>query len=92
MPIVCKSYTPQPLIGQALLDNFARVRRYLLYKEGDKSEMRPLQILHIHTCTAMEQYGDNKQGNHIIQGEAVPICSYLRAQGVYVDLVYLDLT
>ena len=90
MPIVFESYTPQPISGEALLDNFARVHRYLLFNE-DKSKKQWMGILPQIDYDIKERHGESK-GNLIIQGNVAGTCSFLRTKGVYVDLVYLDIT
>ena len=41
MPIITETYTPEPVSNQALLDNFARLKRYLIFNEGSKKESLP---------------------------------------------------
>jgi adenine-specific DNA-methyltransferase len=37
-----------------------------------------------------ETVGENADGNMVIRGECVSACAYLKAQGIQVDLVYID--
>ena len=80
-------FYPDPIEGQAILNNFARTLKYKgnnLVKDGLKRGM-PLYDLE-----KIETVGENKSGNMVIRGECVSACAYLKENNIEVDLVYID--
>lgn len=80
-------FYPDPIEGQAILNNFARTLKYKgnnLVKDGLKRGM-PLYELE-----KIETVGENKSGNMVIRGECVSACAYLKENNIEVDLVYID--
>lgn len=91
MPIVFDSYTPEPISGQALLNNFARLQRYLLFKEDGKTKKHPMGVLPDIDYEVVERHGEASK-NLVVKGSVAATCSFLRTKNVWVDMVYLDLT
>ncbi len=79
-------FYPEPIEGQAILNNF---KRTLKYKENDvtKTLERGMPLYEMET---IEKVGDNENNNMVIRGECVSACAYLKDKGIEVDLVYID--
>ncbi len=90
MPIRYVPFYPEPIEGQALLNNFTRTRRALTYRDNDKPAQRILRGMPLYEVDKVEQVGENPNGNLVIRGECLSACAYLKAQGIQVDLVYID--
>lgn len=87
MPIKYIPFFPEPIEGQAILDNFKRTLRYKgAYDVADKLR----RGMPYYEVEKQETVGENKDGNLVIRGECVSVCAYLREQGIKVDLVYID--
>lgn len=87
MPIKYIPFFPEPIEGQAILDNFKRTLRYKgAYDVADKLR----RGMPYYEVEKLESVGNNKDGNLVIRGECVSACAYLREKGVEVDLVYID--
>lgn len=87
MPIKYIPFFPEPIEGQAILDNFKRTLRYKgAYDVKDKLR----RGMPYYEVEKQETVGENKDGNLVIRGECVSACAYLREQGIKVDLVYID--
>lgn len=84
------SYFPDSLEGQALLDNFARTRRVLRYRDNGAVIERVQRGMPLYEMDLLERVGDNLDGNLVIRGECLATCAYLKDKGVEVDLVYID--
>ena len=80
-------FFPEPIEGQAILDNFKRTLRY---KGADGVQEKLRRGMPLHEMEKQETVGDNKDGNLVIRGECISACAYLREQGIKVDLVYID--
>lgn len=87
MPIKYIPFFPEPIEGQALLDNFKRTLRYKGAYEVTGKLKRGMPLYEIEK---QESIGTNADGNMIIRGECVSACAYLKEQGITVDLVYID--
>lgn len=83
-------YYPDPVEGQAILDNFARTRRVLKYRDNDRIVETIRRGMPLFEMECNERVGENKDGNLVIRGECVSACAYLKEQGIEVDLVYID--
>ncbi|MDR2033261.1 MAG: site-specific DNA-methyltransferase [Helicobacteraceae bacterium] len=83
-------YYPDTIEGQAILDNFARTRRTLKYRDNDKVIERVKRGAPLYEMEKIETVGDNKDGNMVIRGECLSACAYLKDRGIKVDLVYID--
>lgn len=79
-------FFPEPIEGQALLDNF---KRTLKYKGSDISD-KLKRGMPLYELEKTETVGKNENGNILIRGECVSACAYLKEQGIMVDLVYID--
>lgn len=90
MPIRYIPFYPEPIEGQALLNNFTRTRRALTYRDNDKPAQRILRGMPLYEIDTVEQVGDNPNGNLVIRGECLAACAYLKDKGIQVDLVYID--
>jgi adenine-specific DNA-methyltransferase len=90
MPIRYIPFYPEPIEGQALLNNFTRTRRSLTYRDNDKPAQRILRGMPLYEVDKAEQVGDNPNGNLVIHGECLAACAYLKDKGIQVDLVYID--
>ena len=80
-------FFPEPIEGQALLNNF---RRTLRYHEQEGLERRLRRGMPYYETEETERVGKNAAGNLIIRGECVSACAWLHAQRKKVDLVYID--
>ena len=87
MPIKYIPFIPEPVEGQAVLGNFNRI---LKYKGADDVSMVLQRGMPLYEMEKQETVGDNTDGNMVIRGECVSACAYLKAQGIQVDLVYID--
>ena len=92
MPVDYTPYFPQPIEGQAVLDNFVRTRRLLTYRDSDKVLRRIARGMPSYELDTLETVGQppEKNPNLLIRGECLSACAYLKAQGLDVDLVYID--
>ena len=90
MPIKYIPYYPEPIEGQALLNNFTRTRRALVYRDNDKPVQRILRGMPLYEMNAIESVGEKPDNNLVIRGECLSACAYLKAQGIEIDLVYID--
>ncbi len=88
-------FFPEPIEGQALLNNFNRTLRYRGVEDLSGRLRRGMPYYEVDIT---EKVGDadtdsstsSGQGNMIIRGECLSACAYLKEQGVKVDLVYID--
>ena len=89
MPIKYIPYTPEPIEGQALLDNFTRTLRYKGNYDIKGKLVRGMPLYEMQT---LETVGDAEKAkqNLVIRGECVSACAYLKEKGILVDLVYID--
>lgn len=90
MAIKYVPYFPNPVAGQAVLDNFVRTQRLLRYRESDKVTERIVRGMPLYEMTETERVGNSDSSNMIIQGECVSACAYLKENGIKIDLVYID--
>jgi adenine-specific DNA-methyltransferase len=89
VPIKYIPYNPDPVEGQAILDNFSRTRRVLRYRDNNEVYDRILRGMPYYETEIIEQIGDDSQ-NLVIRGECISSCAYLKEQNIKVDLVYID--
>ena len=89
MPIKHIPYTPEPIEGQALLDNFTRTLRYKGYYDIKGKLVRGMPLYEMQTLETVGEAEKAKQ-NLVIRGECVSACAYLKEKGILVDLVYID--
>lgn len=87
MPIKYIPFFPEPIEGQAILDNFKRTLRYKGANEVAEKLRRGMPLYEVEK---QETVGENADGNLVIRGECVSACAYLREQNIKVDLVYID--
>ena len=87
MPIKYIPFIPEPVEGQAVLGNFNRI---LKYKGANDVSMVLQRGMPLYEMEKQETVGDNTDSNMVIRGECVSACAYLKAQGIQVDLVYID--
>ena len=80
-------FFPEPIEGQALLNNFHRTLRY---HEQEGLEIRLRRGMPYYETEETERVGKNAAGNLIIRGECVSACAWLHAQRKKVNLVYID--
>lgn len=83
-------YYPDTLEGQAILDNFARTRRVLRYRDNDKVVTNIKRGMPLYEMQEVEKHGENAAGNLLVRGECLSTCAYLKDKGITVDLVYID--
>lgn len=79
-------FYPEPIEGQAILNNF---RRTLRYKGANDINAHLLRGMPLYEVQETEQVVSDS-GNMVIRGECVSTCAYLKEQGISVDLVYID--
>lgn len=89
MPIKYIPYTPEPIEGQALLDNFTRTLRYKGNYDIKGKLLRGMPLYEMQTLETVGNAEKAKQ-NLVIRGECVSACAYLKEKGILVDLVYID--
>lgn len=87
MPIKYIPYFPEPIEGQAILDNFTRTLRYKGNYDVKEKLRRGMPYYEVEK---QETIGENADGNIIVRGECISACAYLREKGIKVDLVYID--
>ncbi len=87
MPIKYIPFFPEPIEGQAILDNFKRTLRYKGAYDVAEKLRRGIPYYEVEK---QETVGDNVNGNMVIRGECVSACAHLREKGIKVDLVYID--
>ena len=80
-------FFPEPIEGQALLNNFNRTLRYRGVEDLNGRLRRGMPFYEVETT---EKVGDTDTDNMIIRGECLSACAYLKEQGIKVDLVYID--
>lgn len=95
MPIEYVPYTPQPVEGQAVLNNVVRTRRLLTYRGADGAERRIARGLPLYDVEVTERVNapdafSAEAGNLLVTGSCLATCAYLKDRGVLVDLVYID--
>jgi len=92
MPIDYVPYYPQPIEGQAVLNNFTRTRRLLAYRDSDKVLRRLARGMPRYELETLEEVGTPPAAaaNLLIRGECLSACAHLKEQGIQVDLVYID--
>ena len=87
MPVKYVPFVPEPVKGQAVLQNFNRVLRY---KGADDTAGILERGMPLYEVEKQETAGKDESGNLIIRGECVSACAYLQEQGIQADLVYID--
>lgn len=80
-------FFPEPIEGQALLNNFNRTLRYRGSEDLNGRLRRGMPYYEVETT---ETVGNADTDNMIVRGECLSTCAYLKEQGVKVDLVYID--
>ena len=80
-------FIPEPVGGQAVLNNFNRILKYKGANDESKALHRGMPL---YEMEKLETVGENKNQNMLIRGECVSACAYLKEQGITVDLVYID--
>ena len=80
-------FFPEPIEGQALLNNFNRTLRYRGVEDLSGRLRRGMPFYEVETT---EKVGNTDSENMIIRGECLSACAYLKEHGVKVDLVYID--
>lgn len=80
-------FIPEPVEGQAVLSNFARV---LKYKGASDVSMVLERGMPLYEMERTETVGANADSNMVIRGECISACAYLKEQGITVNLVYID--
>jgi len=87
MPVKYVPYIPEPVKGQAVLQNF---RRILKYRGADETADILQRGMPLYEMEHLETVGSNANGNLVIRGECISACAYLKDRGIKVDLVYID--
>ncbi len=97
MPIKYIPYYPEPIEGQAILDNFSRTRRVLRYRDNAQVFHHIGRGLPLYDVELVESVISNPNHNEkndfknmIIRGECLSACAYLKDKGIKVDLVCID--
>lgn len=87
MPKKYVPYFPEPIEGQALLNNFRRTLRY----NGDTDVFNHIRRgMPYYELEKLEQIGDAENENMVIRGECLSTCAYMKEHGIEADLVYID--
>lgn len=87
MPIRYVPFVPEPIEGQAVLQNFNRI---LKYRGADDTSMTLQRGMPFYELETQETVGKNTDNNMVIRGECVSACAYLKENNIEVDLVYID--
>ena len=95
MPIRHIPFFPDPIRGQALLDNFKRTLRYSGSENAERLVRRGIPLYEVEE---IERVGfqrrdadeQSSQDNLVLRGECLAACAALRDAGRTVDLVYID--
>ena len=90
MPIRYIPYYPETIEGQAILNNFTRTVRALKYRDNDQVVTRILRGMPLYEVETVETVGKAPGSNRVIRGECLAACAHLKAQGIKIDLVYID--
>ena len=95
MPIRHIPFFPDPIRGQALLDNFKRTLRYSGSDSAERLVRRGMPLYELETVESVgEAPRENPLAdpacNLVIRGECLAACAALRDAGRTVDLVYID--
>lgn len=90
MAIKYVPFYPNTLSGQAILDNFARTKRMLSYRDNGKVVESVRRGMPLYEMETKEVVGANPDKNLVIRGECLSACAYLKENGIKVDLVYID--
>lgn len=80
-------FFPEPIEGQAILDNFSRTLRY---KGNTDVKGRLQRGMPYYELETVETVGKQATENMVIRGECLSACAYLKDNGIKVDLVYID--
>ncbi len=83
-------YYPETIEGQAILDNFARTRRVLKYKDNGEVFTHIQRGMPLFEVEKIEEVGSTPDDNLVIRGECLSACAYLKDKVKTVDLVYID--
>ena len=86
MPVKYVPYDIEPIEGQAVLNNFRRLK----YKNNQDVFDKIDRGMPLYEMETVEKIGNNANDNMIIRGECLATCAYLKDQGIKVDLVYID--
>ncbi len=87
MPKKYVPYSPEPIEGQALLNNFRRTLRY----KGDTEVFEHIRRgMPYYELEKIEQVGASENENMVIRGECLSTCAYMKEHGIEADLVYID--
>ena len=87
MPKKYVPYFPEPIEGQALLNNFRRTLRY----NGDTDVFNHIRRgMPYYELEKLEQLGDSENENMVIRGECLSTCAYMKEHGIEANLVYID--
>jgi adenine-specific DNA-methyltransferase len=92
MPIRHIPFFPDPIRGQALLNNFKRTLRYSGSENAERLVRRgmPLYEVEVAEVAGEPALPGVASGNLVIRGECLSACAALRDAGRSVDLVYID--
>ena len=87
MPKKYVPYFPEPVEGQALLNNFRRTLRY----RGDTEVFNHIRRgMPYYELEKIEQVGSTENENMVIRGECLSTCAYMKEHSIEADLVYID--
>ena len=81
-------FFPEPIEGQAILNNFSRTLRYKGNTDVAGRLQRGMPYYEVQTTETVG--GDPDAQNLVIRGECLSACAYLKDKGIKVDLVYID--
>lgn len=84
-------FYPDPVKGQAILNNFTRTLRYYGSEAVKTSLRRGMPLYEVQTRERVGSSANAESAeNLVIRGECLSACAYLKDRGVKVDLVYID--
>ncbi|WP_278504639.1 DNA methyltransferase [Mitsuokella multacida] len=89
MSIIYKPFYPDPIEGQAVLNNFTRTLRYHGQDALTEDLKRGIPLYETRTLENVGQPAA-KAPDLLLRGTCLSACAYLQEQGRKVDLVYID--
>lgn len=95
MPIEYVPFAPEPIDGQALLNNFTRTQRLLRYR-GSNGVFRTIDRgMPLYETDLVETVGAADSGNMVLRGDCLSACAFLKTRidagdMPPIDLVYID--
>ena len=78
MAIAYVPFTPEPVEGQAVLNDFTRQTRVLKYRDNGEVFTSISRGMPLYDVTLKETVGRADSGNMVLRGECLSACAWLR--------------